>query len=57
MKSIQEHREILENYFEKIKDLPQAERVEKLVALYPESKPHFDLLKKSQVFCTSFNRP
>lgn len=53
MKTLQEHRLFLENYYEEIKDLPKAHRYAKLIAQYPESKKYFDLLSESSVFCTA----
>lgn len=53
MKTVQEHRQFLEEYYEKIKDLPLPQRINRLVKYYPASQKYFDLFLKSNIFCTA----
>lgn len=52
-KSILEHRLILEQLYEVIKDLPLKERIDKWTELYPLSKKHFELFQNTSTFCTA----
>lgn len=53
MKTIEEHRLFLENFYEEIKHLSREERISKLVEMYPGSDKHFELFRSSSAFCTA----
>ena len=52
-KLISEHRLILDELYEEIKNLPLDQRIERWTALYPLSKKYFELFQNTSTFCTA----